>query len=292
MLSTLSLAAFARLSSALLIAVVLQSCTAAQIRALSEALQRDRPTASEASRSPNHVDATPRMETGAPLGSEERDHCGPTWLQERFPAWLAFSVQEAIAHDLRPACQRHDACYRLRQVNQQICDRRFLADMKHLCDTRHPKGLFGVARGLCHWKAVLFYNAVASTWGALSYGGGEIGGKIVSHRAFVTRDLLSDDEVTACVVVENPTDRVLEYDVQMYSADGRLIDTEPDTYEVNVQSHGFHEFCVGTNLSPLWSYRDVGRQYHIVVRLDDPDTMKFWGDWIIVDQGTYPRPPR
>ncbi len=62
-----------------------------------------------------------------------------------------------------------------------------------------------------------------------------------------------------------------EHDLILYSENGDQIDTEPDTYEVNLKVGDNTHICVGTD--GIWpSISDLGSTYSIVLRVDDYHT--------------------
>lgn len=298
-----------RLLLTLALAVSAPACTAAQMEQLRAELERSResrdgsdttrtpepPTAPNRPTTPTAVapepePATPPTDTPTEPTSHPDDHCGPEFIQKALPRWLAQGVQDAIARDLKPSCQKHDACYRAKVSTQRECDDLFLEDMKRRCAEVYGTRWLGIPARFCLGKALIFYDLVASTTGAYAYGKGPIDGRFVSHRQQVKRAVFGDDELEVCVTLENPTQRVLEYEVRLFSEDWRLVDIEPDTHEVNIAPGTSRELCLGTSFNPAWSIRNLGRQVHLVAFVDDPDSWKVVDDMIVVDHQTYRLP--
>ena len=65
--------------------------------------------------------------------------------------------------------------------------------------------------------------------------GQKIAGEIISVSARRIDDWIGDDEFEACVTFRNNGTINTEYDLQLFSEKGKLIDTEPDSYEINLK---------------------------------------------------------
>ena len=187
------------------------------------------------------------------------------------------------------ACDNHDLCYEDTGVSQAVCDARFKDDMYAICDS----GSSGLSVADCKELADYYYGTV-SNFGEvfITLNNRDISGEIVSVNARRIDDWWGDDEFEACVTFRNNGDINTEYDLQLYSADGSLIDTEPDTYEINLAVGESAEECVGTdNIYP--SISDLGSQYKIVLRVDAPQESLFdnaINDFIPVDWQEEPTP--
>lgn len=170
-----------------------------------------------------------------------------------------------------PACDNHDLCYGDTGVSQAECDQRFKNDMYAICES----GSSGMSVADCKTLADYYYGAV-SNFGEvfITLDNRNISGEIVSVNARRVDDWWGDDEFEACVTFRNNGDVNTEYDLQLYSANGTLIDTEPDTYEVNLAVGESTEECVGTDgIYP--SISDLGSQYKVVLRVDAPQQSLF-----------------
>lgn len=216
------------------------------------------------------------------------DQCGPQFIQSRLPKALVKAITPVTDGPFRPVCERHDACYRLGEQQQAWCDDRMRDEMLAICENGAAGAAYrlpGVGDALCRFHAGIYYTAINNTYGGYAYGGGP-GGEITSQRTYVVNDWFSDDELTVCVEVYNPTPLMQEYDVELHHDDGRLIDREPDTHERNVRAGEMREFCVGTNFTPAWSISDLSDVVHVSVRADTPDSFAFTNDMVIVDTQT------
>ena len=175
-----------------------------------------------------------------------RDECGPGWLTD--------VVGGTLNGRFRQVCRRHDACYRERQASQRDCDARMTREMASICAGRP-----WYEKPSCQMHANVFTSFITSTYGGMSYSGAPEGRILEVSRKRID-DFWTDDEVTYCATVHNPSAITQEYDLRLYTTTRRLVDTEPDTHEFNVQSGGRKRACVGTNFSPDWEYQrpDVG----------------------------------
>ena len=203
----------------------------------------------------------------------DTDRCGPAFIQDKLPA----SVQRVIAPladgPFKPVCARHDACYRLGEKTQSWCDDRMRDEMIGICNTGEAGFTYrvpGIGPSLCRFHAGLYYSAINSTFGSVAYKKGAPEGKITEVRIVRIDDTFSDDEITICADVLNPSKLMQEYDIELHDARGRLIDREPDLYEKNVRPGETEEFCVGTNFLPNWSISDLSDTVYISVRADVP----------------------
>ncbi|MBT9317925.1 hypothetical protein [Leptothoe spongobia] len=179
------------------------------------------------------------------------------------PAGFDFIVPDG---PFTSACNSHDLCYDDASVDQGECDRRFQSDMHTICEQNYSGGQVGPCKAIAD-----YYYRTVTNFGEvfITLDNRNISGEIVSVNARRIDGWWGDDEFEACVTFKNNGDINTEYDLQLYSASGTLIDTEPDTYEVNLQVGESTQECVGTNwISP--SISDLGSQYKIVLRVDAP----------------------
>lgn len=204
----------------------------------------------------------------------ESDQCGPAFLTERAP----ISFGNAVSGIFKSACQRHDACYKLKEKSQKWCDDQFDTDLMAIC-----AGESQDFRVLCQVRAKIFANLVRTTIGANSYG--DIpAGTIQSVRKRVIPSLIGDAEFEVCVKVLNDSKVTQEYDVTMYTSKQDRVDREPDTYEVNVESGEVsRNICVSTLNDPRWSLGDLGSKVLIHVRADTPIGFAVTNDMVTVD---------
>ena len=135
-------------------------------------------------------------------------------------------------------------------------------EMLEACDQDYA----GLIADYCKNTAGVFHAAVAE-YGEISKQG-TVEGTIVGVSARRIDDWWGDDEFEACATVENTGLVNTEFDLVLYSSRGKHIDTEPDTYEVNLAVGEQTKICVGTdNIYP--SISDLGRTYTLVLRVDD-----------------------
>ncbi len=216
---------------------------------------------------------------------EEDDRCGPAFLQDSLPSGLVNLVGPLGDGPFRPVCKRHDACYRLKEETQAWCDDRMRDEMVAICDTGKATPFYSVpviGPSLCRFHAGIYYTAINTTFGAAAYEGPP-GGEIVDVRIKRIDDAITADELNVCVDVKNLTKTMQEYDVELHTADGKMVDREPDTYERNVRPGKKKEFCVGTNYSPLWDADDLTDVVYVSVRADTPTGFAITNDMVIVD---------
>ena len=204
----------------------------------------------------------------------DSDHCGPPWLTE--------VTGSALDGQFEQVCKRHDACYRLQEKTQRWCDDRMEREMDAICDgTSWYRWLD------CTASAAIYNSFIRTTYGGEAYSGdGEPippMGEIVSVDREVIDDWFSDDEVTYCVTVRNTSPITQEYDIELYSGQGNLVDREPDSYEFNVEAGRQATECVGTNYSASWSKGDLSRRVQILLRADTPVGWAFTDDMVVVD---------
>ena len=74
-----------------------------------------------------------------------------------------------------------------------------------------------------------------------------------------------------------------EYDVELHSESGQLIDREPDLHEENIRAGETETVCVSTNWNAVWDADNIGREVFLSLRADTPESFAFWDDMIIVD---------
>ncbi len=216
---------------------------------------------------------------------QDGDRCGPKFIQENLPASVQRVIGPIADGPFRLVCARHDACYRLGEKNQAWCDDRMRAEMLSVCAAGNSTATYsipGIGASLCRFHAGMYYAAINNTFGAFAHGG-EAGGEISAVRVTRLQAALGTDELVVCVDVHNPTQVMQEYDVELHDHQGRLIDREPDLHECNVRAGASEEFCVGTDLNPLWNIDDLGKSVYVSIRADTPNSFEFSDDMVIVD---------
>ncbi|MEE9379988.1 MAG: hypothetical protein V3V03_01155 [Hyphomonadaceae bacterium] len=216
---------------------------------------------------------------------KDDDRCGPEFIQENLSASLLNSIGPLVDGPFRPVCRRHDACYRLEEKTQSWCDDRMYFEMHAICDADEVAASYDnvtIGRSLCRFRAGLYYAAINNTYGSLAYGG-EAGGEIADLRVRRLETASSSDQLSICVDVLNSTKAVQEYDVELHTSEGKLVDREPDFFELNIRAGEHEEICVGTNGSPFWNIDKLTDTVHVSVRADTPGSFAFRDDMVIVD---------
>lgn len=211
---------------------------------------------------------------------EDGDRCGPAVITEAMPGWLANAVGPVTDGPFRPVCGRHDACYRLGEQTQSWCDERMRTEMEAICATGEATAAYSapiVGPSLCRFHAAAYYRAIDTTYGGFSYGGAP-GGAIES----VSREARGSD-VVLCAQVHNPTPLMQEYDLELRTASGQLVDREPDLHELNIRPGETREICVGTHFDPFWSAARLGEGATLSLRADTPESFAFINDMVVVD---------
>jgi hypothetical protein len=216
---------------------------------------------------------------------QEGDRCGPEFIQTKLPAGLVSVVGPVTDGPFRPVCARHDACYRLQEKSQAWCDDRMSGEMEDVCEGGDLPAVYGapvVGKSLCMFHAGVYYAAINNTYASHAYQGVP-GGIMTSMAINSIDDRLSDDELNICVDVQNVTNSMQEYDLEMRDARGYLIDREPDTFEQNIRAGETERMCVGTNMTPVWSKSDLTDTVHLSLRADTPQGFAFVDDMVVVD---------
>lgn len=164
------------------------------------------------------------------------------------------------------ACNNHDNCYGQGNVSQASCDQSFKKEMYRICDSKY----FNESLKKCKVSAD-YYFQIVSNFGEIfiNLEGQKITGKIISVSALRINDWLGDDEFEACITFKNTGTINTEYDLQLLSETGKVIDTEPDGYEINLKVGETKKECLGTN-GIYESISDLGKKYKIVLRIDVP----------------------
>ena len=202
------------------------------------------------------------------------DQCGPSFLTAHAPA----SFGNAVSGIFKPACQRHDACYNIKEKSQKWCDDQFGNDLLAIC-ARQSRGFAAV----CEVRAKIFESLVRTAFGANSYGAPPAG-QIRSLRPRVINSAIGDNEFEVCVTVLNDSKVTQEYDVTLFAENGRRVDREPDSYEVNVEAgQTSRKICVSTESDVRWSLGNLGRRVFVHVRADTPVGFAVLDDMVTVD---------
>jgi len=74
-----------------------------------------------------------------------------------------------------------------------------------------------------------------------------------------------------------------EYDLELHSETGKMIDREPDLHEENIRAGETETLCVSTNWNIRWDAENVGDEVFVSLRADTPESFAFWNDMVIVD---------
>lgn len=216
---------------------------------------------------------------------ESADSCGPEFVQEKLPGTLKSMIEPLADGPFRPVCARHDACYRLGEKSQAWCDDRMRDEMFAICDTGQAGVVYrvpGVGPSLCRFHGGMYYRLINSTFGGVAYGGAP-GGEIAAIQTRRIEDSIGGDEVEICADIFNPTLLMQEYDVELHTASGRMIDREPDLHEENIRAGETETLCVSTNWNARWDANNIGDEVFLSLRADTPESFAFWNDMVIVD---------
>lgn len=178
------------------------------------------------------------------------------------------------------ACNNHDKCYEEKNLSQEQCDQKMHREMVAICNRKYSR--LNPFRLSCKAQAKVYHEAV-SEWGETSYKDGA-SGKIINVSSKRINNRLSDDEFKSCVTFENDGRINTEYFIRLYSAKGKLIDTEPDANEENVKIGRQKTICVGTE-GKYASIEDLGKKFTVKLWADDPKK-----DFIVVDSQSNPTP--
>ena len=209
------------------------------------------------------------------------DFCGPQFLTDAASIFPDFLINEPFSEPFEEVCQRHDACFQLKEKTQKFCDDQMIAGMHQACSDIFIVDL--IARAKCERKAIFFSIMLRTTYGADAFGGLPHG-LISNVRARRIEDTFSDDEVEICIDVHNPSAVLQEYDVELYSGRLTLVDREPDSFEFNVDEGATkRDICVGTNFSATWSIKDLIFPLSVHLRADSPSGYGFIDDMVVVD---------
>ena len=210
------------------------------------------------------------------------DSCGPEFLQDALPGWLVDASTPLLDGPFRPVCERHDACYGLEEYSQTWCDDRMRQEMFAICDSGRAGAFYSaplMGSHLCRRHAGLYFGAINTTLGAFAYGDGDKvyppGGHIESHKFRQFPGPSGRAEVEVCVSVLNDTMVMQEYDVELRTLDGQLIDREPDLHHRNVRAGDIIEVCLDT-VGPLkWTAETLPIDLVLTLRADRPDSFMF-----------------
>ncbi|MCR9080636.1 MAG: hypothetical protein NXH78_16225 [Hyphomonadaceae bacterium] len=216
---------------------------------------------------------------------ESTDSCGPEFVQEKLPGTLKSMIEPLADGPFRPVCARHDACYRLGEKSQAWCDDRMRDEMFAICDTGQAGVVYrvpGVGPSLCRFHGGMYYRLINSTFGGVAYGGAP-GGEIAAIHMRDISDVIGGDEIEICADILNPTPLMQEYDLELHTGEGQLIDREPDLHEENIRAGETETLCVSTNWNARWDGNNIGDEVFLSLRADTPESFAFWNDMVIVD---------
>ena len=213
------------------------------------------------------------------------DSCGPAFVQDKLPGALKSAIEPLADGPFRPVCARHDACYRLGEKSQAWCDDRMRDEMFSICDTGKAGVVYrvpGVGPSLCKFHGGMYYRLINSTYGGVAFGGAP-GGEIAEIRTRRIADAMGEDEIEICADIFNPTALMQEYDLELHSETGQMIDREPDLHEENIRAGETETLCVSTNWNSRWDAENIGAEVFVSLRADTPESFAFWNDMVIVD---------
>ncbi|MEQ9314589.1 MAG: hypothetical protein RLN72_01990 [Henriciella sp.] len=217
---------------------------------------------------------------------EPHDSCGPEFVQESLPGFLRAAIEPLTDGPFRPACKRHDACYRLREQSQSWCDDRFREEMFATCNSGTgglAYSIPGIGPPLCRAQGGLYYGMVNSTDGASAYEGMP-GGVIANLRHSIVRRTRGEDEVKVCADVHNPTPMMQGYILELKDEVGKRIDKAPGAGQLKLRSDERGTLCTSTYGNRHYGLKDVANGIHAVLSADDPERYALWGDMVEVDR--------
>lgn len=201
---------------------------------------------------------------------EPHDRCGPEFIQENLPGPVVSTLGPFFDGPFRPVCERHDACYRLREQTQAWCDDRMRAEMMDICAAGRPRHSAGGA--LCRMRANLYFASVDNTFGGYAYEG-EAGGRIAALD-------ISDgprNRAKVCVTAENDTPLMQEYIIDLRDGRGRRIARKPRFHEQNVRAGASAVICAHVG------ERRLRGPVEVSLVADRPDSFATRNDMITVD---------
>lgn len=213
------------------------------------------------------------------------DSCGPAFVQDQLPGTLKAAIEPLADGPFRPVCARHDACYRLGEKSQAWCDDRMRDEMFAICDTGQAGVAYripGIGSSLCKFHGGMYYRLINSTYGGVAFGGAP-GGEIAAIRTRRISDAIGGDEIEICADILNPTSLMQEYDLELHSQTGHMIDREPDLHEENIRAGETETLCVSTNWDSRWDANSIGSKVFVSLRADTPESFAFWDDMVVVD---------
>ncbi|MBA3069364.1 MAG: hypothetical protein FP825_12910 [Hyphomonas sp.] len=219
-------------------------------------------------------------ETGA---SKPSDRCGPEFISDHMPKSLVAFIGPALDGPFRPACERHDACYELREQTQSWCDDRMRTEMMDICAAGRSDG--SATGALCRARAGLYFSMVDNTFGAHAYEG-EAGGRIAALE--ITAAPVGELEV--CVTAENHTQLLQAYVVELRTSDGQRFSREPRIKQRSVRAGQSAVMCAGSVSSTYWNLRRLKGPVQVQLLAARPETLGLAQDRVIVDQRTIALP--
>lgn len=215
-----------------------------------------------------------------------QDSCGPEFVQDNLPGFFRAAIEPLTDGPFRPACKRHDACYRLREKPQTWCDDRFREEMFATCDSGTgglAYSIPGIGPPLCRVQGGLYYGMVNSTDGAAAYEG-QPGGVITNLRHRIVRRKRGEDEVDVCADFHNPTPMMQGYVLELRDEAGRRIDKAPGAGQLKLRADARGTLCTGTLGNRRYGLKDFADGIHAVLSADDPGRYALWGDMVEVDR--------
>ncbi len=206
--------------------------------------------------------------------SEPHDRCGPEFIQERLPGPVLSAIGPLLDGPFRPVCERHDACYRLRERTQAWCDQRMRTEMMDICAAGRADTSPGSA--LCRLRAHVYFASVDNPFGAYAYEG-EAGGRIEALAFSET----SPGRMRVCVTAGNTTKLMQQYVVEVYDAGSRRLAREPRFHARNVRAGAAAVICASIRKT------QAARAAEVRLVSDRPDTLSTRNDMIVVDRRAF-----
>jgi hypothetical protein len=226
--------------------------------------------------------------TVKPAQAESIQYCGP----DNNSAIKAYVIYLLYPYDetFNPACKNHDKCYgelRSNGKTKEQCESEFKRDLYQQCENRSlyekiSEDLFGLITNIKLWGTATSLSKACkrqadfAVWAVSQFGENPLRDtgqalysmKVVKVEANRIYDQFSDDELKVCVTVRNDGNLATEWDLVLLDKKGGIVDTEPDTYERNINVGQTDKECVSTR-GTTSSISNLGANAKVVLRIDD-----------------------
>lgn len=208
--------------------------------------------------------------------ADHGDRCGPEFIEKALPSALVSWMEPALNGPFGPACRRHDACYRLSEKSQAWCDTRMLEEMVSICNAGRSESSPGAI--LCRSRARMYHALVDSHFGAYAYQG-TAGGRIRT----VTFGDAPAREFSICVGIENTTQTLQQYALELRTGAAQRIARVPRQQGASVRAGEQTDLCIGTTVSSYWNMRRTGTPVELRLMANRPDSLALAGDMVEIE---------